>query len=100
MSGGSTHVITLSVWRDEAALQAFTDDITRPVFISGHEGYVESCNSVYAPLGVRVGAERLVDMAERLGWNRPVPFAGARHLDQGSGLAGVIREEVLAMQRE
>jgi hypothetical protein len=26
--------------------------------------------------------------------------AGARHLDQGSGLAGVIREEVLAIQRE
>jgi hypothetical protein len=42
VSGGSTHVITLSVWRDEEALLAFTDDITRPVFLVGHEGFVES----------------------------------------------------------
>jgi cell division protein FtsI/penicillin-binding protein 2 len=42
------------------------------------EGFVESCNSVYAPLGVRVGAERLVAMAESFGWNRRPPFPGAR----------------------
>jgi peptidoglycan glycosyltransferase len=42
------------------------------------EGFVESCNSVYAPLGVRVGAEKLVSMAERFGWNSPPPFPGAR----------------------
>jgi cell division protein FtsI/penicillin-binding protein 2 len=42
------------------------------------EGFVESCNSVYAPLGVKVGAERLVAMAERFGWNRRPPFPGAR----------------------
>ena len=42
------------------------------------EGFVQSCNSVYAPLGVRVGAKRLVAMAERFGWNRPPPFPRAR----------------------
>ena len=42
------------------------------------EGFVQSCNSVYAPLGVRVGAKRLVAMAERYGWNTQPPFAGAR----------------------
>ena len=42
------------------------------------EGFVHSCNSVYAPLGVRVGAKRLVETAERYGWNRQPPFAGAR----------------------
>ncbi|HKP91038.1 MAG TPA: penicillin-binding transpeptidase domain-containing protein, partial [Thermoleophilaceae bacterium] len=42
------------------------------------EGFIESCNSVYAPLGVRVGADRLVEMAERFGWNRPPPFPGAK----------------------
>ncbi|TML82084.1 MAG: hypothetical protein E6G07_04105 [Actinobacteria bacterium] len=42
------------------------------------EGFVQSCNSVYAPLGVRVGARRLVAMAERYGWNTRPPFAGAR----------------------
>ena len=42
------------------------------------ESFVHSCNSVFAPLGVKVGAERLVEMAERFGWNRPVPLRGAR----------------------
>jgi cell division protein FtsI/penicillin-binding protein 2 len=42
------------------------------------EAFVESCNSVYAPLGVRVGSKRLVEMAERFGWNRPPPFRGAK----------------------
>ena len=31
--------------------------------------FAHSCNSVFAPLGVEVGAERLVDAAERFGWN-------------------------------
>lgn len=42
------------------------------------EGFVHSCNSVYAPLGVRVGAKNLVGMAERFGWNRAPPFPRAR----------------------
>jgi cell division protein FtsI/penicillin-binding protein 2 len=39
--------------------------------------FVHSCNSVFAPLGVRVGAAKLVAMAERFGFNRPPPLAGA-----------------------
>jgi cell division protein FtsI/penicillin-binding protein 2 len=39
--------------------------------------FVHSCNSVFAPLGVRVGAGPLVAMAERFGFNRPPPLAGA-----------------------
>lgn len=39
--------------------------------------FVHSCNSVFAPLGVRVGAERLVAMAERYGFNGPPALAGA-----------------------
>jgi transpeptidase family protein len=52
------------------------------------EAFVESCNSVYAPLGVRVGAKRLVAMAERFGWNRPPPFTRARPstLPEASGI--------------
>src|SRR3954452_20180062 len=35
--------------------------------------FAESCNSVFAPLGARIGAKRLVAMAERFGFNeRPV----------------------------
>jgi peptidoglycan glycosyltransferase len=39
--------------------------------------FVHSCNSVFGPLGVRLGARRLVAMAERYGFNRPPPLPGA-----------------------
>ena len=42
------------------------------------DSFVNSCNSVFAPLGLKVGAKRLVDMAERYGFNDPAPFPGAR----------------------
>ena len=34
------------------------------------DSFANSCNSVFAPLGVEVGAERLVETAERFGFNR------------------------------
>lgn len=39
--------------------------------------FAVSCNSVFAPLGAKLGAERLVAMAERFGFNQPPPIAGA-----------------------
>jgi cell division protein FtsI/penicillin-binding protein 2 len=39
--------------------------------------FAVSCNSVFAPLGVRVGGQRLVATAERFGFNQPPPFPGA-----------------------
>jgi peptidoglycan glycosyltransferase len=39
--------------------------------------FAESCNSVFAPLGARLGARRLVDVAERFGFNRPPDVPGA-----------------------
>ncbi|HZU61219.1 MAG TPA: penicillin-binding transpeptidase domain-containing protein, partial [Solirubrobacteraceae bacterium] len=39
--------------------------------------FAVSCNSVFAPLGVRVGGPRLVAMAERFGFNQPVNIPGA-----------------------
>ena len=41
------------------------------------ESFAHSCNSVFAPTGVKVGAERLVEMAERFGFNRPGGLPGA-----------------------
>jgi cell division protein FtsI/penicillin-binding protein 2 len=35
------------------------------------EAFAESCNTVFAPLGVKVGSKRLVDTAEDYGWNQP-----------------------------
>lgn len=39
--------------------------------------FAVSCNSVFAPLGARLGGARLVAMAERFGFNQPPPFPGA-----------------------
>jgi penicillin-binding protein A len=39
--------------------------------------FAHSCNSVFAPLGVRIGARRLVEVAERYGWNRQPQIEGA-----------------------
>lgn len=35
------------------------------------EAFAESCNSVFAPLGPKVGSKRLVDMAQSYGFNFP-----------------------------
>ena len=40
------------------------------------ESFAESCNSVFAPLGVDVGAEALVETAERYGVNQPPTIPG------------------------
>jgi len=39
--------------------------------------FAVSCNSVFAPLGVKLGAARLVATAERFGFNQPPGVAGA-----------------------
>ena len=41
------------------------------------ESFAESCNSVFAPLGARLGAERLVATAEKFGFNQEPGLAGA-----------------------
>ncbi|MBV9424981.1 MAG: hypothetical protein JOZ98_18875 [Solirubrobacterales bacterium] len=39
--------------------------------------FAVSCNSVFAPLGARLGASRLVAIAERFGFNQPTMIPGA-----------------------
>ena len=39
--------------------------------------FAVSCNSVFAPLGAKVGAQGLVSMAERFGFNQPLDIPGA-----------------------
>ncbi len=41
------------------------------------ESFAESCNSVFAPLGAELGAERLVEVAERFGFNGDPLLPGA-----------------------
>jgi penicillin-binding protein A len=39
--------------------------------------FAVSCNSVFAPLGAKLGAARLVDIAQRFGFNQPPSIPGA-----------------------
>lgn len=39
--------------------------------------FAHSCNSVFAPLGAKLGPEKLVDVAERFGFNAPVGIPGS-----------------------
>lgn len=41
------------------------------------ESFAKSCNSVFAPMGVEVGLRRMVDVAQRFGFNRPTGVPGA-----------------------
>jgi penicillin-binding protein A len=41
------------------------------------QSFAHSCNSVFAPLGAKVGARRLVATAEAFGFNQDPPLAGA-----------------------
>ena len=45
---------------------------------SFEDAFAHSCNSVFGPLGVKVGSKRLVEVAERYGWNEPAGLPGAR----------------------
>jgi cell division protein FtsI/penicillin-binding protein 2 len=44
---------------------------------SFRNSFAQSCNSVFAPLGVKLGAKRLVATAERYGFNEPPTIPGA-----------------------
>jgi peptidoglycan glycosyltransferase len=41
------------------------------------QSFANSCNSVFAPLGAKLGAARLVNIAERFGFNEPPSIPGA-----------------------
>src|SRR4029077_9690136 len=41
------------------------------------QSFARSCNSVFAPLGVKVGASKLVAAAERYGFNEQPSIPGA-----------------------
>jgi hypothetical protein len=41
------------------------------------QSFAHSCNSVFAPLGAKLGGKRLVDVAQRYGFNAPPDIPGA-----------------------
>ena len=42
------------------------------------DSFAHSCNSVFGPLGVKVGSRRLVETAERFGWNASPTLPGEK----------------------
>ena len=64
---------------DEFPVESSNSDIGREISNAHDElcggdfvtTFADSCNTVFAPLGVEVGAEELVDTAERFGFNSP-----------------------------
>ena len=72
--------------------------------------FAVSCNSVFAPLGVKLGAKRLVETAERFGFNHEPGIEGAAEstlprageiqgeLDLGSSAIGQGRVQASALQ--
>jgi penicillin-binding protein A len=54
--------------------------------------FAVSCNSVYAPLGVQLGAQKLVATAERYGFNQPSPIsiAAASTIPQASAITNPV----------
>jgi cell division protein FtsI/penicillin-binding protein 2 len=40
------------------------------------QSFANSCNSVFAPLGAKIGAKKLVSTAERFGFNQPIGIPG------------------------
>jgi cell division protein FtsI/penicillin-binding protein 2 len=52
------------------------------------QAFADSCNSVFAPLGVKVGKQKLVQVAERYGFNQQplIPGAQMSQIPQPSGI--------------
>jgi cell division protein FtsI/penicillin-binding protein 2 len=61
------------------------DEVCGGTFV---QAFAHSCNTVFAPLGVKVGAERLVKTAETYGWNeKPTLYnAAATAATQPNGM--------------
>jgi peptidoglycan glycosyltransferase len=71
---GTTFPIQTSATIDGFALQNAGGEACGGTLLNA---FAVSCNSVFAPLGVKLGAARLVAMAERFGFNHPSSIPGA-----------------------
>jgi cell division protein FtsI/penicillin-binding protein 2 len=70
---GSTFPIQTSSTIDGYTLQNAGGEACGGTFLNA---FAVSCNSVFAPLGAKLGAARLVSVAERFGFNQPPQFPG------------------------
>jgi cell division protein FtsI/penicillin-binding protein 2 len=71
---GDTFPISTSATIEGYTLQNANGEACGGTFLNA---FAVSCNSVFAPLGARLGGRRLVDAAERFGFNQPPNIPGA-----------------------
>jgi len=71
---GTVFPIATSSTIDGYTLQNANGEACGGTFLNA---FAVSCNSVFAPLGARLGGSRLVRMAERFGFNQPLAIPGA-----------------------
>jgi cell division protein FtsI/penicillin-binding protein 2 len=69
-----TFPISTSATLDGYTLQNANGEACGGTFLNA---FAVSCNSVFAPLGAKLGGRRLVDVAERFGFNQPTGIPGA-----------------------
>jgi cell division protein FtsI/penicillin-binding protein 2 len=107
---GSTFKIittTAALEADEVSLDdefEITDGVTVGRFIENANGefcggtfrqsFAESCNAVFAPLGPAVGDEKLVDTAERFGFNSPPTLYAPKIAREVEPAESTIPEEI------
>ncbi len=74
---------------DEFPVEASNSDIGREITNAGDapcggtfvESFANSCNTVFAPLGVETGQEKMVETAEAFGFNSPPALAAPDELE-------------------
>ncbi len=71
---GTVFPYTGSATLDGYTLQNANGEVCGGTFLNA---FAVSCNSVFAPLGAKLGGARLVAMAERFGFNQPSSIPGA-----------------------
>jgi peptidoglycan glycosyltransferase len=107
---GSTFKIittTAALEADEVSLDdefEITDGVTVGRFIENANGefcggtfrqsFAESCNAVFAPLGPAVGDEKLVETAERFGFNSPPTLYAPKTVREVEPAESTIPEEI------
>ncbi len=79
LNAGIVHLGTAFPYSGSATLDGYTlqnanGEVCGGTFLNA---FAVSCNSVFAPLGARLGGARLVAMAERFGFNQPSSIPGA-----------------------
>lgn len=79
LAAGITKPSTVYPYESSIVLDGFTMENAGGESCGGSltDAFANSCDTTFAPLGAQLGAEKLVAMAKRFGFDRPTGLAGA-----------------------